>query len=30
LGPSYFILQNFHFQFRVWWPIMPELAVLAP
>ncbi len=30
LGPSYFLLQNFHSQLLVWCPIMPKLAVLAP
>jgi hypothetical protein len=30
LGPSYFVLWNFHSQLSVWCPIMPKLAVLAP
>jgi hypothetical protein len=30
LGPSYFGWENFHSQLRIWWPIMPKLAVLAP
>jgi hypothetical protein len=30
MGPSYFILENFHSQLCVWCPIMLKLAILAP
>jgi hypothetical protein len=30
LGPSYFVLSNFHSQLRIWSSIMPKLAVLTP
>jgi hypothetical protein len=30
LGPNYFVVQYFHSQLRVWWPIMPKLAVFSP
>jgi len=30
LGPSYFVLSNFHSQLRAWCPIMPKLAILVP
>jgi hypothetical protein len=29
LGPSYFLLYNFHSRLRFWCPIMPKLVVLA-
>ncbi len=30
LGPSYFVLYNFHSKLRVWCPIMLKLPVIAP